>query len=133
MEQEHRQIIANYVRCKCCGTVLQSLYGHDYKKCGCDNETMADGGLNYGRYGGVDLNMVECTLIYNDAPFEVVRQHMYRTGYGKDRKGVFRITRLFEMTDEHLRGVLDYGCADWQRVLILNEISYRKLNNISVA
>lgn len=132
MNSIDRQLVASYARCRQCGTVLQSLYGHDYKTCRCGNETMVDGGLEYGRYGGMDMSLVEKIDIYADDPFELVRKHCYRAGYGKDKKGAYRITRLFEMTDEHLRATLEYGCALWQEELIRKEIIYRKENNISI-
>lgn len=118
-------MIASYARCKMCGTILQSLHRHDYKKCSCDNETMLDGGLDYQRYGGHDMNLVEPFCFLADDDFEVVRKHAYRCGYGKSGKEAFRITRLFEMTNEHLQGVLAYGCPEWQRDLIEKEIAYR--------
>ena len=93
---------------------------------------MIDGGLNYQRYGGVDMSMVECIGVYADEDFGKVRQHMYRTGYGKDGTGAFRITRLFEMTDGHLQALLTYPCAEWQRELVNKELAYRSLLNISV-
>lgn len=86
---------------------------------------MIDGGLAYQRYGGVDMDMVELMAIYADDPFDVVRRHCYRTGYGKDSKGPFRITRLFEMTDEHLKALLVYPCPEWQRELAKTELVYR--------
>ena len=46
------QIILNRVQCKNCGEVLTSYHRHDYKTCGCENETMVDGGTAYQRYGG---------------------------------------------------------------------------------
>jgi len=127
-----RQIVANYSRCRACGTVLQSLSGHDYKTCPCDNKTMVDGGLGYGRYGGVDMDLVENWQVFADEPFEKVRQHMYRTGFGKSGRDHFRITRLFEMTDEHLQAMHTYHCATWQLDLIKQEQEYRKANNISI-
>lgn len=128
----NRQLVANYVRCRQCGTVLQSLFRHDYKTCLCDNKTIADGGLSYIRFGGKDLKWVEPIAVYDDEPFEKVRQHMYRIGYGRDMKGPFHITRLFEMTDGHLEAMKTFGCADWQKSLIEKEKQYREDNNISV-
>lgn len=53
--------------CRCCGKVLVSLSRHDYKTCGCPNETMVDGGADYARYGGMDLNKVAYgVFIFND-------------------------------------------------------------------
>lgn len=93
---------------------------------------MIDGGLDYQRYGGVDMSFVQSFVVFADEDFEKVRQHMYRSGYGKHGTGAFRITRLFEMTDEHCAGCLDYGVPGWQRELIEKELDYRVRNGISV-
>ena len=132
MKNFDRQLVASYARCKQCGTVVQSLHRHDYKTCSCDNKTMIDGGTDYQRFGGVDIQWVEVFGVYTDEPFEKVRQHMYRLGYGKDTKGPFRIVRLFEMTNEHLLAMEIYPCVEWQMKLIRKEGAYRKVNNISV-
>jgi len=47
------------VRCLACGTVLVSRHVHDYRVCGCPQETMVDGGRSYLRWGGVDVRLVE--------------------------------------------------------------------------
>lgn len=39
------------VQCRICHKRLFSFHVHDYKLCGCDNETMVDGGTSYLRYG----------------------------------------------------------------------------------
>lgn len=47
------------VKCLKCGQVMESLYRHDIKSCGCDNQTMVDGGTDYTRIGGMDMEYVE--------------------------------------------------------------------------
>ena len=39
------------VQCPECKKRMFSFYRHDYKTCGCKNETMVDGGRDYLRYG----------------------------------------------------------------------------------
>lgn len=39
------------VQCPKCKQRLFSFHVHDYKVCGCENETMVDGGRDYLRYG----------------------------------------------------------------------------------
>lgn len=39
------------VQCSECKTRLFSMYRHDFIMCKCDNETFADGGFDYLRYG----------------------------------------------------------------------------------
>ena len=43
------------VQCPKCDKRLFSWSVHDYKTCGCPNETMVDGGRDYLRYGGMEL------------------------------------------------------------------------------
>lgn len=49
----------NAVECLRCGMVLVSFDRHDYKTCLCPNKTMVDGGSDYLRCGGKDLNLVQ--------------------------------------------------------------------------
>lgn len=46
------------VVCKQCGDILESRHCHDFSQCKCPNETFVDGGDNYFRRGGKDLNLV---------------------------------------------------------------------------
>ena len=45
----------NASECPKCGVTVISRYTRDYKECGCPNHTMADGGFDYNRYGGIEL------------------------------------------------------------------------------
>ena len=56
---DHRPLKRNRVKCLYCGKVLESLSVHDFQACGCPNNTFADGGLDYQRYGGVDIGFVQ--------------------------------------------------------------------------
>lgn len=46
------------VICLECGTILVSLYTHDYKTCGCPNEAMVDGGYDYRRCGAMSISKI---------------------------------------------------------------------------
>ena len=50
------------VQCLCCGEVLQSKHVHDFQQCSCPNYTFVDGGSEYCRYGGKDMNKI---LVFN--------------------------------------------------------------------
>jgi hypothetical protein len=50
------------VQCLGCGEVLQSKHVHDFQHCSCPNYTFVDGGFEYYRYGGMDMNKI---LIFN--------------------------------------------------------------------
>lgn len=47
------------VRCTACGMTLVSTHRHDFRQCGCPQMTMVDGGSDYLRTGGRDLQLVE--------------------------------------------------------------------------
>ena len=50
------------VQCLGCGEVLLSKYVHDFQHCSCPNYTFVDGGSEYCRYGGMNMNKI---LIFN--------------------------------------------------------------------
>ena len=120
------KIVYNGVECLECGAVLESWYGHDYKTCDCPNMAMVDGGLDYGRYGAKDMRMIKTTLVYANQDFEYVRQYAARGSRGKDGKQPVQYVKLMNMENDYLQAVLDYGCPEWQRDLIVKEINYRK-------
>lgn len=54
------------IRCKMCNTVLISKHRHDFQQCNCQNRTFVDGGSDYLRYGGADINYIEILNDYED-------------------------------------------------------------------
>lgn len=46
------------VKCLVCGKILESTYRHDFVSCGCPNQSFVDGGNDYIRTGGKDLDKV---------------------------------------------------------------------------
>jgi len=121
------QLVYNAIKCLECGNTIVSYYTHDYKKCGCSNHALVDGGLDYGRYGAVDINKIERIGVYDNEPFEKVRQFAFRGGRGKGGTQPLTYTPLCEMNDEWLEAVLEYGGASWHLDLIRKEIQYRKM------
>ena len=49
----------NRIQCLSCGEVLESKYRHDFQMCECQNQTFVDGGSDYVRAGGKDLNKIK--------------------------------------------------------------------------
>ena len=49
----------NSIKCLVCNTILESKHRHDFVMCQCPNKTFNDGGLDYQRVGGKDLNLIE--------------------------------------------------------------------------
>ena len=58
-------IILNAVKCNKCYSVIQSTHVHDYVECICGS-TIVDGGNEYFRYGGND---VETLFVETHAPY----------------------------------------------------------------
>jgi hypothetical protein len=120
------QIVYNSVTCLECLETLVSYHRHDYKTCGCKNETMVDGGIEYLRYGGKDMRKLSLYSIYADDDFQLVRQYANRGSRGVNGNEPLTWIPLCNMTDGHLEAVLDYGGADWHLELIRKEIEWRK-------
>jgi hypothetical protein len=120
------QIVYNSVTCLECLETLVSYHRHDYKTCGCKNETMVDGGTEYLRYGGKDMRKLSLYSIYADDDFQLVRQYANRGSRGVNGNEPLTWIPLCNMTDGHLEAVLDYGGADWHLELIRKEIEWRK-------
>jgi len=128
-----KQLVYNAVKCKVCKTVLVSYHGHDYKTCGCPQDTMVDGGVNYARYGGADLDKIEHLHIYTDDDFLIVRDHAHWGNRGKDGKQPLTYLPLSQMTNNHLIALLDYGIVQWYKDLVEQELAYRKEHQIVIA
>lgn len=58
-------LVRNAVKCLQCNKVIESKDRHDFRTCGCPNQTMVDGGLEYERRGAVDLSKVESLSEYS--------------------------------------------------------------------
>ena len=103
-----RKLVINSVTCLQCGETLISRYRHDYNTCNCDNETMVDGGLGYGRYGGKDLSLVQTNYLYTDSPHEKVREHVERGTRGKNGDEELRHVKLKNIDDDWLKAIIEY-------------------------
>ena len=121
-----RQLVYNAVRCLECDELLVSYSRHDYKTCQCPNSAMVDGGTAYGRYGAMDMNMIEKIDIYDDDDFEIVRKHAVRGSRGPNGDQPLSWIAICDMDDDYLQAVLDYGGADWHLNIIRKEIEYRR-------
>lgn len=49
----------NAVKCLMCGEILISRHRHDFKMCSCSNKTFVDGGFDYMRVGGREMDMIQ--------------------------------------------------------------------------
>lgn len=132
-EKSVQQLVYNSVTCTECKTTLVSYYRHDFKVCGCPNNTYVDGGVSYVRNGGKDLSKVIPLLVFTDDDFEVVRQYATRGARGKNGDEPLTWIPLCKMTDEHLENVIVFGGAPWHLELISKELQYRYKNGISIS
>jgi hypothetical protein len=87
---------------------------------------MVDGGLDYARYGAMDMKKIVHHEVYADEDFEKVRQYATRGSRGKDGKQPLSYIAIKDMDDDYLQAVLDYGDAEWHLDLIRKEIKYRE-------
>jgi len=124
-----RQLVYNSVTCLSCNEVLVSHHRHDYKTCGCDNQTMVDGGTAYQRYGGIDLKKVKSFILHDDDPYYEIREYAERGGRGKDGTDPLTWVKLKDIDEDYLYAILDYGGPEWHINLIKKEIDYRNDNN----
>jgi hypothetical protein len=121
-----RQLVYNAVKCLECNETIISRTRHDYVLCGCPNLAMADGGLDYMRYGAKDMNKIEPIAVYADDDFEVVRKVAARGSRGPNGDQPLSWIAICDMDDDYLEAVVEYGGADWHIDLIKKEIEYRK-------
>lgn len=54
-----RKKYPNVIQCLHCFKILVSNYRHDFNECGCFNQTFIDGGYDYLRCGGKDMNKIQ--------------------------------------------------------------------------
>lgn len=131
-----KQIILNRVQCKSCGEVLTSYHRHDYKTCGCWNETMVDGGTDYQRYGGKDLDLVDTSLtVYLSDDHEMNRVSAHWGNRGKDGKSPLSYKSVSQMSDNHLNNIIkdmSGKIAPWMEDIILREIVDRITKDITI-
>ena len=59
------QIKHNKIRCKLCGDIIESVHRHDFVWCSC-GAVFVDGGKEYVRCGGKELDNIEFLTEYED-------------------------------------------------------------------
>lgn len=134
MEQ---QIILNQIRTPD-GTVLRSMYTHDYVSYkDANGETyMVDGGREYLRRN-VNVEPYEELSVYSDAPFEEIRKALHRGGRGPSGTEPLKYVPICEMSDSWLKAIIEYnelrGLADHPATQFYRqEVEYRKEHSIFI-
>ena len=109
------------------------MHRHDYVLCGCPNQTMVDGGTDYIRCGGKDMTLVEQRPVYLSDGFDLCREVPLWGTRGKKGNEPLRYISLSEMSDGHIKAIIDvYEMQQWRKNLFEEEIKYRKKHNISI-
>jgi hypothetical protein len=131
-----KQIILNRVQCRECGEVLTSYHRHDYKTCGCTNKTMVDGGNEYQRYGGLNLDLVDTSsTIYLSDDHEMNRSAAHWGNRGKDGLQPLSYKSIAEMSNDHIINILKDmtgKIAPWMEDIMMIEMFNRISNNITI-
>ena len=116
--------------------MLTSYHRHDYKTCGCTNQTMVDGGNEYQRYGGLNLDLVDTSsTIYLSDDHEMNRSAAHWGNRGKDGKSPLSYKSIAEMSNSHLANILKDlrgRIAPWMEEIIIEELTYRIINSITI-
>jgi hypothetical protein len=130
------QIILNRVQCRECGEVLTSYHRHDYKTCSCTNETMVDGGNDYQRYGGLNLDLVDrSSTIYLSDDHEMNRSAAHWGNRGKDGRSPLSYKSIADMSNDHISNILKDmtgKIAPWMEDIMMIEMFNRISNNITI-
>lgn len=119
-------IIANKIRCRKCGNVIQSYSRHDYKPCSCGSIAV-DGGISYLRRVG-DMLAYEDLSVTTSDPFELQREVFSWGTRGKNGDEPLRFIPLCEMTSEHIEAILEtqWQISDYVRKLFADELEFRQ-------
>lgn len=130
--------IANRSKCRECRTLLHSKHRHDMVGCKCpeDSRLWIDGGTDYKRVVGNTKNHVPMG-IDSTAHHGILRENMYRGGYGKDGRGDYVSTLMSEMSDEYLDNLIKYmeTVEEYRNKyypMYLYEKDYRRQHNIKI-
>lgn len=112
------------------GTILISHHVHDYKSYKDKNGEIyrIDGGHEYLRRSTNKVPATEMS-IYEDAPFEVIRENYYRGTFGED--GHRKWIPMSEMSKEHLENCIKYNEVrgygnGFANEMYRKELTYRK-------
>jgi len=138
MKKDDRIIVLNQIQTPD-GTILKSMHIHDYQTHIDKNglEYMVDGGNEYLRRNVHDDAPYKELTIYDDEPFEVIRQYLHRGGRGKDGRQPLTWIPLCEMSNDWVKACITYneerGMGDgFANEMYKKEVEYRKENNINI-
>lgn len=115
------------------GTILESFHRHDFKMYTDKNGKTygIDGGLEYQRLLG---DIQDCTILSVDEDSSIIeiREHFKWGSYGKDGKQPMKTLRLCEMSDAHIRAILEGSYSDHVVNILKRELDYRAIKKIYI-
>ena len=130
MENKERFIICNQIVTPD-GTRLISHRVHDYNGYVDKNDCYyaVDGGNSYTRRLCDKPDYKEET-VYSDAPFEIIRQHLYRGSYGINGDQPLTWIKLCDMDTDHIEACIKYnderGIGERYNPFYRQELEFRK-------
>jgi len=65
--------------------------------------------------------------VHDDSPFELVRDAFTWGSYGKDGKESLRFIKLKDLSDEHIKSIIDGGHSGMNEYLFKMELEYREI------
>lgn len=127
-----KQLIYNAIRTPD-GTILESRHRHDYVTHTDKNGEFYsnDGGLDYLRRT-VNEALAEDLSLYDDAPYEVIREYLKRGGRGKNNDEPLKYVSLRDIDNEWLNAIVVYETKNRPKNKYLThyikEAEFRKTN-----
>jgi hypothetical protein len=100
------RIVRARVQCMVCYKIIESHDRHDYKLCGCENQTMIDGGGEYERYGGIDMTKVH--PLYEYVPAGTFLWGVLDRDTGETTK-----RQLSDLSDTHIQNIALHLRTRW--------------------
>ena len=117
------------------GTILTSYHRHDYIEYIDDNglEYMVDGGTWYLRRNIHKDFPYEELSVYEDDPFEIIRESLHWGSYGKKMDQPLTWIRLCDMESDHIKNCIVYikNVDSMHKHFFIKELKYRKIYKIN--
>lgn len=118
------------------GTVVESHYTHDYRTHRDKNGKvyMVAGGLEYLRRNVHEDAPFEELTVYSDAPHEIIRENFCWGTYGKKADKPLKWVLLCDMSDEHIKNVINDGVPRQHiESIFIDELRYRSQHDLHVS
>lgn len=123
-------IIQNARKCLMCDKIIASIHTHDYQTCGCENDTMVDGGPDYCRCGAVDFDKTVNLCLDDSMSIHYINENLLWGTYGKDGKQPLEWKFICMLETDHLIAILDNvkKIGKFHRGAIIATLKKRKID-----